>query len=657
MVNGFVKTFLFILLLTIFLLSASSFYAQGDSPLDITIRPPQSDNRVEYKTAKYLTSLSRSNRAEQLLPAQGEVTPTDILILTDDQAEYPIGLHMDILEDKEKQWSIEDVTSPDIAAQFVPSSEEAPGFGFTDSAYWIRFRVRNEASSDIEWLVLYEAVAFFIDYYVPSASGEGYEVIRTGSALPFETRDVPVGRFVFHLPVAPQETKTVYMRFASEGSLILALTLLSDDSFIQQAVVQQTINGSLYGILLILAVYNLVLFFNLRDRSYLYYVLFFSTMLLGIMALDGFAAQYLWPNQGQFAAIATRFFMILSFNFGLLFAISFLRTKEYAPRLHIIMTSLAILVIIFLGLLFVWFRETAGIHAFLMIASGISMLIASIVVWRKGYRPARFFLIGWSLVLIGFIIFILTLVDVTSLNILTDAILRIGLIVLALVLSAGLAERINVYRQERNVAIFEERIRLARDLHDSTTQSLYSALLFSETGKKLTERGDLEGAAYYQSRVSDVVHEALKEMRLLVFELRPLKLEQEGLVGALQMRLDAVETRSGIESRLYTEDIPPLTPRISENLYYITQEALNNSLKHANANNVTVNIQVEDNILKIDIVDDGQGFNLEDALDNGGMGLVNMRERMEQMEGELGIQSEPGAGTRIEASLPMEKVK
>jgi signal transduction histidine kinase len=505
--------------------------------------------------------------------------------------------------------------------------------------------------------VLYEAVAFFIDYYVPSASGEGYEVIRTGSALPFETRDVPVGRFVFHLPVAPLETKTVYMRFASEGSLILALTLLSDDSFIQQAVVQQTINGSLYGILLILAVYNLVLFFNLRDRSYLYYVLFFSTMLLGIMALDGFAAQYLWPNQGQFAAIATRFFMILSFNFGLLFAISFLRTKEYAPRLHIIMTSLAILVIIFLGLLFVWFRETAGIHAFLMIASGISMLIASIVVWRKGYRPARFFLIGWSLVLIGFIIFILTLVDVTSLNILTDAILRIGLIVLALVLSAGLAERINVYRQERNVAIFEERIRLARDLHDSTTQSLYSALLFSETGKKLTERGDLEGAAYYQSRVSDVVHEALKEMRLLVFELRPLKLEQEGLVGALQMRLDAVETRSGIESRLYTEDIPPLTPRISENLYYITQEALNNSLKHANANNVTVNIQVEDNILKIDIVDDGQGFNLEDALDNGGMGLVNMRERMEQMEGELGIQSEPGAGTRIEASLPMEKVK
>jgi signal transduction histidine kinase len=657
MVNGIVKSLLFILLLTIFVLSASSFYAQGDSPLDITIRPPQPDNRVEYKTAKYLTSLSRSNRAEHSLQAQGDVTPTDILILTDDQAEYPIGLHMEILEDKEKQWTIEDVTTPHIAAQFLPSSEEAPGFGFTDSAYWIRFRVRNEASSDIEWLVLYEPTAFFIDYYLPSVSGEGYDVFKTGSALPFDTRDVPVGRFVFHLPVAPQESTTIYMRFTSEGSLILVLTLLSDDSFLQQAMVQQAVNSLLYGILLIITIYNLVLFFNLRDRSYLYYVLFFSTMLLGIMALDGFAGQYLWPNQGQFAAIAPRLFMILSFNFGLLFAISFLRTKEYVPRLNIIMTSLAILVFVFIGLQFIWFRETAIIHVFLMIASGISMLLAGIVVWQKGYQPARFFLIGWSVVLVGFIIFILTLVDVISLNILTNAVLRMGLIVLALVLSAGLAERINIYRQERNEAIFEERIRLARDLHDSTTQSLYSALLFSETGKKLTERGDLEEAAYYQSRVSDVVHEALKEMRLLVFELRPLKLEQEGLVGALQMRLDAVESRSGIEARLHAEDIRSLPPRISENLYYVTQEALNNSLKHANADKVMVDIEVNGKNLMMDIIDDGQGFNLEDAYDRGGMGLVNMHERIKNIDGELKIQSKPGEGTKIEVSIPMEKVR
>ena len=652
------KTHYIVILLKILILTiATPVYGQVEEPSDSPSQPFQQDIRFEHLRSENKTTSIYPDLMENLLDRPSEDSPTKLLILTDETNEYPVGLHMEILEDKDKQWTIEDVTTPNIAAQFVPSSEEALGFGFTDSAYWVRFRVRNEASSDTNWLLSYDSVSFFIDYYYPADSGEGYEIIQTGSALPFDTRDVPVGRFVFHLPAPPQESKTVYMRFASDGSLILSLTLLSDDTFTRQVMFQQAFNGILYGTLLILTIYNLVLFFNLRDGSYLYYVLFFSTMLLGIMALDGFAAQYLWPNQGQFAAIATRFFMIISFNFGLLFAISFLRIKEYVPRLNILMTSLAILVFVFIGLQFVWFRETAIIHAFLMIASGISMLLAGILVWRKGYRPARFFLIGWSVVLIGFIIFILTLVDVISLNILTDAILRIGLIVLALVLSAGLAERINIYRQERNAAIFEERIRLARDLHDSTTQSLYSALLFSETGKKLTERGDLEDAAYYQSRVSDVVHEALKEMRLLVFELRPLKLEQEGLVGALQMRLDAVESRSGIEARLHAEDIPSLPPRISKNLYYVTQEALNNSLKHANADKVRVNIQVEDSNLMITVVDDGQGFNLEEAYDHGGMGLVNMHERIKNIDGELRIQSKPGEGTKIEVSIPMEKVR
>ncbi len=648
--------FTFIILITLFLPQLTEFAhdVNGGGQADQT---KQHNILIDPITTEDNSTSINPDPSVNLLDRPGEDSPAKVLILTDDQAEYPIGLHMEILEDKDKQWTIEDVTTPNITAQFVPSSEEALGFGFTDSAYWVRFRVRNEASSDTNWLLSYDSVSFFIDYYYPADSGEGYEIIQTGSALPFDTRDVPVGKFVFHLPLAPQESKTVYMRFASDGSLILALTLLSDDIFTQQAMVQQAFNGILYGILLILTFYNLVLFFNLRDRSYLFYVLFFSMILVGIMALDGFAAQYLWPNQGQFAAIAPRLFIITAFNFGLLFAISFLHTKEYVPRLHIVMKSVAILVFIFLILQLIWFRVTAVIHVFLLISSSLSMLLAGIVAWQKGYQPARFFLIGWSVLVIGFIINTLTLVDVISPNILTDAIFRTGLIVLALVLSAGLAERINVYRREKNAAIFEERIRLARDLHDSTTQSLYSALLFSETGKKLTERGDLEGAAYYQSRVSDVVHEALKEMRLLVFELRPLKLEEEGLVGALQRRLDAVESRSGIEARLYAEDIPILPARISENLYYITQESLNNSLKHADADNVMVNIQVEDSNLMIDVVDDGQGFNLEEAFDRGGMGLVNMRERIADMEGELRIQSEPGEGTRIEASVPMEKVK
>jgi len=218
-------------------------------------------------------------------------------------------------------------------------------------------------------------------------------------------------------------------------------------------------------------------------------------------------------------------------------------------------------------------------------------------------------------------------------------------------------ENARLYEQAQAAAVVEERNRLARDLHDSTTQALYSALLFSETGKKLTQQGKLEDAAYYQSRVSTVVHEALKEMRLLVFEMRPLILEQEGLVGALQMRLDAVESRSGMEARLYADDLPSLPGEMSEGLYRIAQEALNNALKHAQAENVAVHLDCEHGLLTMQVVDDGQGFDPQAVEQGGGMGLSNMRQRAEQLNGELSINSKPGEGTSIQVHVPLEEIK
>jgi signal transduction histidine kinase len=586
------------------------------------------------------------------LPAVAQ-SPSEI-VLEDSQAQYNIGLQMEILEDKEKQWTIEDVTSLEVAAQFVPSLEESPGFGFTDSAYWIRFQVRNEASADTDWLLVYEAAAFYIDYYFPAADGEGYDVIHTGSALPFDTRDVPVGRFAFQVPIQLQESKTVYMRFASGGTLILALTLLSEGTFTQQALTQQVVNGVLYGVLLILAIYNLVLFLTLHDRSYLYYVLFFGTILIGIMALDGFAAQYLWPNQGLFAAISTRLFMVMSFALALLFATSFLRTKEFSPRLHWVMIALSVTIFVLLSLQIVWFRATAVIHVFLMIMSCTVMIIAGVVVWRKGYYPARYFLFGWVVVLVGFIIFILTLVDVAPYTELSDSILRLGLIVLALVLSIGLAKRINIFRQEKVAAQFSiaaQRTQIAQDLHDSVTQSLYSANLFAEAGRETAEAGDVRGASHYFSRIGDTTQQALKEMRLFLYELRPPDVVEDGLVDALQKRLDTVEKRSGMEARLRLDGSTTFPEEIGDQFYRIAQEALNNVVKHAEADEVNVFLRADNGIMGLEIVDNGRGFDPEEADQAGGMGLQTMRERAAQINGRFNIDTAPGQGTSIQVKI------
>jgi signal transduction histidine kinase len=210
-----------------------------------------------------------------------------------------------------------------------------------------------------------------------------------------------------------------------------------------------------------------------------------------------------------------------------------------------------------------------------------------------------------------------------------------------------------LYEKAGEAATLEERTRLARDLHDSATQSLYSATLFSEAGKELASAGDLESAEHYLTRVGEVVYQALKDMRLLVFQLRRPVLETEGLLMALQLRLDAVEKRAGMDARLISDHLPLLPDPVSEELYSITIEALNNTLKHAQADMVTITIRFDNGNLELEVRDDGRGFDTETAYNSGGMGLANMAERTEKLGADLTIDSSPSKGTFIRVVVPI----
>jgi signal transduction histidine kinase len=140
-------------------------------------------------------------------------------------------------------------------------------------------------------------------------------------------------------------------------------------------------------------------------------------------------------------------------------------------------------------------------------------------------------------------------------------------------------------------------------------------------------------------------------MRLLVYQLRPLVLKREGLVGALQQRLDAVEKRAGVDARLLVEGSVELPAEVEEGLYRIAQEALNNALKHAAPTSVTVRIRTDARGVMLEVSDDGRGFDPEGVSDEGGMGLANMRERAERLGGSLVVLSAPGEGTTVRLSL------
>jgi len=212
-------------------------------------------------------------------------------------------------------------------------------------------------------------------------------------------------------------------------------------------------------------------------------------------------------------------------------------------------------------------------------------------------------------------------------------------------------EHARLLAQTQQEAALQERQRLARELHDSVTQSLYSMTLFAEAGRRLAETGDLEQVKTYLSRLGEIALQSLKEMRLLVYELRPSALEQEGLIPALQQRLETVEQRAGILTQLLVEGTWDL-PGIQETeIYRIVGEALNNTLKYAQATTVTVRLCATAQALEVEIADDGQGFDPNGVDGKGGMGLLSMHERVERLGGTLTIHSAAGQGTRINVHI------
>jgi signal transduction histidine kinase len=220
----------------------------------------------------------------------------------------------------------------------------------------------------------------------------------------------------------------------------------------------------------------------------------------------------------------------------------------------------------------------------------------------------------------------------------------------------------------------EERERLARELHDAVTQSIYSLTLFAEAGLRQAAAGDHARVSEYLKLIGDTAQQALKQLRLMLYELRPAVLEQVGIVQALNQRLDAVERRAGIDARLEVAEGLRLSHAVEESLYRICQEALNNAFKHASAHKVVVRLRRAEptgekiaeqstgltGAVVLEVADDGVGFvpdqpgppKLDAAkIDATGQGLNLIRERVARLNAVLSLETAPGQGTTIRVTL------
>ena len=208
-------------------------------------------------------------------------------------------------------------------------------------------------------------------------------------------------------------------------------------------------------------------------------------------------------------------------------------------------------------------------------------------------------------------------------------------------------ENMYLVKDKETIATQQERLRLSRELHDSVAQELYSLILYGEASRRALSAHKI---AVVEENLEEIIHlsrNAMRDLRLLIFELRPPLVEEVGLLGAIIARLEAVEKRSGIHTEFNVFGESKLSSEVEDELYRIVLEALNNVLKHSKAKNVYVDIHFFNNKTLILVKDDGVGFKANQPGPASGVGLKSIAERVARLGGKLKIESEKGQGTII----------
>jgi diguanylate cyclase (GGDEF)-like protein len=370
-------------------------------------------------------------------------------------------MHVAALEDAGGGLELEDVRKPAHAARFAPAKADPLNFGYTRSAWWLRFSLPGSAPPGEELLL---EIAFpsidRIDFYVPEAQPGGemrYWARVAGDTFPWDAREVRHRNHVFRLPAPPTAGEhTYYVRAVSQGVLTMPLTLWRPGAFAEHDRNAQLVLGLFYGLALALVLYNLMLLFAVRDRVYLYYVLYAAAFCTYLVSFDGLAFQYLWPQSVWAANHVLALALSLTLMFGAQFSRTFLDARRIAPRADLVMRA-----VVGAGALLAVFSATGWVLDYGGVLRAISVLgfgaaavatYAAVRALALGYRPARYFLLAWA-ALLGFIaVGALRNFTLVPTNFVTIYGLHIGFALDVLLLSFALGDRINLLRRERATA-------------------------------------------------------------------------------------------------------------------------------------------------------------------------------------------------------------
>ena len=392
------------------------------------------------------------------------------VVLIDGEAVYSLGGHIALFEDPGGELTISEVLS--AKKEFVVSYDNEPNMGFTKSVYWVRLQIINDSGVE-SWIIDHTyAPMDYVDLFrvqegrVVSAAQSGDRVVQKEKALKGRTSR-------FSLGILPGETGEIYLRFETASAMVFPLKIWQERAYVEREHHTRFYLGLYFGFLLVMIVYNLFIYASTREISYLYYVLFVAANTVFQACLLGVAQVYLWPGNVWWTDHALVFFASLAVAFSALFTRSFLQVKKRAPKLTFtIDLCLAVALVNSAICLFAPYSISIMVTNTMLIVFSIVYVAVALVIYRRGYKPARLYLLAWSMLLIAVFIVALKNFGVVPSNWFTSYILQIGSVFEIVLLALAVTDRLNALRMSNLET--ERMLRVAQQKElQATTDRLY----------------------------------------------------------------------------------------------------------------------------------------------------------------------------------------
>ncbi len=356
------------------------------------------------------------------------------------------------LIDSTNALSFSDISAPAFNRSFRQHSSYQNKDFKINASYWIRLPVRHRANSGKVWLLeFYDQTIDYLDAFVPQEDGS-YKKVMMGDELPFHRRALMHKNFEVTLDMKSDTVMVYYFRVRSHGFADLRIAFRSINRFVYYALNEYFLFGTFYGMILIISLYNFLVFLAIREIKNIYYILYILSVAAYAMSYDGIGFQYLWPRRPEWNDYAIGVTLYSVILWSLVFTRRFLRTKAHAPVLDkVLLWMIVARSAFFLGEVF-FIPELLTYRNIEIIPLSL-IFFSAITVWRRGYRPARFFVMAYGILFTGFFIRSLVYFNVLPFTTPLHYSLHFSFVLEMLFLTFALGDRIRILKAMRDRAL------------------------------------------------------------------------------------------------------------------------------------------------------------------------------------------------------------